>query len=558
MPPKRRGRPAAAEATQPENVTDHDGGGDGDGASDHGAGSDPDVSRGDGDAESAGFKFFNTTFSTFRVSPLYIGKNSITPKGLQILSRRLRDTLVGDVVRGVQVGLESDATLGRLGVLESVEWRECDASALFPTLTDAGRRLREESNQRRNDIRDRKKKGKGKDTGARAERVRPLLCLELEYERASFNALLLPSLDNRENQDGDDAHDENAHHQPSWTQNSATGKTTEDSNQHTDSAFARFPLLLVRMPAPLKAVLLDFLSSTFDCRISPLHLGTRTLVRSWERWIEESSAAGTGGRIPDKDVALTLGFHLEPPSPGVLEKTMASSTAFDGRQRPQETLPKSTALGLKTIDVVVPSEEIRRFLRVGARKGAMSAEKDRTNQTGNNTNRKRPAASATISDYEKDRLQRRRIGGGKDEEGWTWRQKPRWNQDSDESNIHDDDDSRGREEREEGEETFPQPFTDALSHYLDHHLALDITHPGVRVLRVVCDAFALSDTRVKVFAPRGGGRPRGSRSDDDDNETETDGSAIAIDTFLRNLLRKAQGREWSRDAMRLANLEVIT
>ncbi|KAI1362023.1 kinetochore complex Sim4 subunit Fta1-domain-containing protein [Xylaria arbuscula] len=543
MPPKRRGRPAAAEAAQPETVSDHEGEGDADGAaaaaSDQGEGSDPDVSH--GEAESTSFKFFNTTFSTFRVSPLYTGKNPLTTAGLQTLSRRLRDTLVGDVVRGVQVGLEGDGTLSRLGTLDSVEWREYDPGTLFPTLTDE----EETSQQRRNGIRNRKKKGKGKDTGAQTEQVRPILCLELEYEKASFNALLLPSLDNRENQDGNGTQDEDRS-QPLWTRHDAKGKATEDRDEDTDSAFARYPLLLTRMPAPLKAVLVDFLSSTFDCRISHLHLGTRTLVRSWERWIEESGAGTGGSKMPDKDVALTLGFHLEPPSPMVLDGTVTGSTAPDGRQGVQETLVKPTVLGLKTMDVVVPSEEIRRFLRVGKRNSPTPTD------NGGST-RKRPAASSTISGDERDRLQRRKLGGGKDEEGWTWRQGPRQHQTQD----ADEDDIRDNDNRITGE-TFPQPFTDALSHYLDHHLALDMTHPGVRVLRVVCDAFALSDTRLKVFAPRDRGEVRINDGGESDLSRSDSGSgALAIDTFLRSLVRKAQGPEWGQMALKLANLEVL-
>ncbi|KAI0508869.1 kinetochore complex Sim4 subunit Fta1-domain-containing protein [Xylaria bambusicola] len=535
MPPKRRGRPAATEATQPEPVADHErhghGDSDGDAASNREAeDSDPDISQ--GEAESASFKFFNTTFSTFRVSPLYIGQNSLTPEGLQKLSRRLRDTLVGDVVRGVQVGLESDTTLGRLGVLERVEWRECDSVLLFPTLADTGS-IHDEATQGRKYMQPRRNKGKTKDTGAQSEQVPQLLCLDLQYENAAFNAIMIPSLDDGRKLSGnkihDDIRDENEaglSQPPSWTQNITMSKsksqdkrreTTED--EYKDSSFAHFPLLLMRMPAPLKAVLVDFLSSTFDCRISPLHLGTRTLVRSWERWIEESSAST--GKMLDKDIALTLGFHLEPMTDTAIAGSEAQQKAHDHS--------KPTALGLKTIDIVVPSEEIRRFLRVG--KKTITDPSNGKDQTGS---KKRPATSSA-QEQEKERLRRRRLGGSKDEEGWAWRESPR---EQDQETIADNDDGIP--------ETFSQPFTDALSHYLDHHLALDMTHPGVRVLRVVCDAFALSDTRVKVFAPRGG---RG-----DDNNTHGD---LAIDTFLRSLVRKAQGREWSQSALQLANLQVI-
>ncbi|KAI0908314.1 kinetochore complex Sim4 subunit Fta1-domain-containing protein [Ustulina deusta] len=553
MPRTKRGRPATAAAQQPEPEPVADDEGDtNDNASDQtdrdqnsGSDSDPDV--GQTEAESTDFKFFNATFSTFRVSPLYVGQNALTPTGLETLSRRLRDTLVGDVVRGVQVGLESgDATLGRLGVLERVEWRECRLGTILPTLADAERRTQDEARKRPRGIqagRGRERGGGGgKGKGIQAERVRHLLCLELEYEKATFSALMLPSLDARngkqswgETGDEDEDEDESPRPQnpPSWTRNSANpkgkprdgGKEAEDDDK--SSAFAHFPLLLTRMPAPLKSVLVDFLSSIFDCRISPLYLGTRTLIRSWECWMEESGV-GTG-KVLNKDVALTLGFHLEP-SPTATD-TKRTSLAPDQHQNPHGP-KKPLVSGLRAIDVVVPSEEVGRFLRVGKRSITDSMNAD--NGKSKLGSRKRPADT---TDQEKERLRRRRLGGGKDEEGWAWRESPR-QQDPDRDDQLDDDD---------GIDTFAQPFTNALSHYLDRHLALDVTHPGVRVLRVVCDAFALSETRMKVFAPRGGGGKGGN----------TDPTSIAIDTFLRNLIRRAQGREWGDGALRLANLRVI-
>ena len=75
------------------------------------------------DAPDASSLFYNTTFSAYRVSPLHVGREALDAAYFETLSKRLRATLVGDVVRGVQVGLASDdGALGRAGVLESVEW----------------------------------------------------------------------------------------------------------------------------------------------------------------------------------------------------------------------------------------------------------------------------------------------------------------------------------------------------------------------------------------------------------------------------------------------------
>ncbi|KAI6347300.1 hypothetical protein MCOR25_010916 [Pyricularia grisea] len=71
---------------------------------------------------------YNTTFHTYRVSPLHIGNEPLTAARLSRLSHCLRDALVGDVVRGVQVRLpaedaSNDQRYGSL-VLVTMMWAE--------------------------------------------------------------------------------------------------------------------------------------------------------------------------------------------------------------------------------------------------------------------------------------------------------------------------------------------------------------------------------------------------------------------------------------------------
>ncbi|KAI0400132.1 kinetochore complex Sim4 subunit Fta1-domain-containing protein [Xylaria palmicola] len=550
MPPKRRGRPAAARAppghpaAADDAASDHtDGDQDQSRDSDSSRESDPERDR--ADATAPGFKFFNTTFSTFRVSPLYVARNPLTPAGLETLSRRLRDTLVGDVVRGVQVGLDGDVALGRLGALERVEWRACSLGAIFPSLADAetsadrgrGKADRARGNPHRRDGQRRR--------GSRDKRAASLLSLELEYERATYSALLLPSLDDREEEDGlgREADDDNGlqpHENPTWTRNSTTPTNSRsakdrrrgDEDEDQRAAFASFPLLLTRMPAPLKTVLVDFLSGTFDCRISPLHLGTRTLIRSWERWIGESGrGGGGGGDALSRDVALTLGFHLEPPA--------TTHAAKDGHGTPDEQqqhdLKNTTALGLRTMDIVVPAEEIGRFLRAGrAPAGAGAADPDPIITKGGMA-RKRPAEEDPI-EAERERLRRRKLGGGRDEEGWGWLLQHHHQRAAPPQSDDDDGGGDGGGNRETEDDD--APFTDALARYLARHLALDVFHPGVRVLRVVCAPFVLSGGgggRVKVFAP----------------------ASPASEAFVRDLVRAARGPAWGDGALRLAGLRAL-
>ncbi|KAI1267023.1 hypothetical protein F5Y18DRAFT_381245 [Xylariaceae sp. FL1019] len=395
MAPRKRGRPRPEQEPEQEPETEV---------------SDPSSTHSDQQEEEEDeqqVRFYNTTFSTFRVSPLYIGSDPLTTTRLETISRRLRDTLVGDVVRGVQVGLENDASLGRTGALETVEWRWAPISSLISIPKDETKRV---------------------------------LCLELTYENVTFSALLLPSL----------ATSPTSKIQPSWTWTT----TPQDAPQNNDK-FLHLPLLLTRMPTPLKTVLIEFLSTTFDSRISALHLGTRTLIHSWETWVSVSQSGVRSGKQLTKDVALTLGFHIPSPS------ASPSNT---------EPLPPQP-LGLKTIDVVIPASEVQRFLLSSA------------------TPSLSPAQVQHLASHNK-------------EEGWTWQT--------------------------------PQPFTEALATYLSHHLALNIFHPSVRVLRVTCDAFALSDGRVKLFTPRGDEQP--------------------IITFLENLISRAEGPGWSKEALDLAAL----
>ncbi|KAI1109093.1 kinetochore complex Sim4 subunit Fta1-domain-containing protein [Nemania sp. NC0429] len=640
MPPKRRGRRAAAEASRPgpgseaEPEPEAEPAADDEDASDRGdedGNSDPDAGSREGGAsedeeeeeQQPDFRFFDTTFSTFRVSPLYTARNALTPAGLETLSRRLRDALVGDVVRGVQVGLEGgggDATtLGRLGALERVEWRACALDSIFPSLSTAtgttdgdgdgeggARGGPKTRGQRRGGGGGRVRRGI-RAAKAEAREAPSLLCLELEYERAAFSALMLPSLDNDD--DDNDAAKEGGkverrkgkqkstatatgdgspssprkRNPPSWTHvgtnsRSSLGEGDEaiDNNEEdATDAFAHFPLLLTRMPTALKTALVDFLSSTFDCRISPLRLGTRTLVRSWERWIEESGVGrGSGGWL-NKDVALTLGFHLEPPAPSgphIISTSDVGLVGVPAEDRNGGAGGKETSvhkqqqqqrqLGLKTIDVIVPADEVRRFLRVGKKEEEdddvldVDVEGGRENGIGRGRGVKRPAHAMGLEDEEKEKLRRKRLGGGRDEEGWGWRRRAGRGQHTTSATASGQDrDQDGHVDDRTGTmtisgTTFPQPFTNALATYLSHHLALDIYHPGVRVLRVVCDAFALSEGRMKVFAPSSASSPPRGR------EREWGGD-VAVETFMRDLVRRARGPEWGSAALRLANLEVL-
>ncbi|OTB03893.1 hypothetical protein M426DRAFT_321389 [Hypoxylon sp. CI-4A] len=440
-------------------------------------------------------RFFNTTFTTYRASPLYIGKQqALTPTRLELLSRRLRDLLVGDVVRGVQVGLESDAALGRTGALYAVEWRWIDGERILGR--DAGEGDgRERSVELGNDGGDH---NDSVDAGRRKRRRggRRVLCIELRYENARFCALLLPDLARGD----DDNSSDSIQQQSTWTWETNSNGGNEKKDQST---FLHLPLLLFRMPAPLKSVVIDFLSSTFDCRISSLALGTRTLVHTWETWLSDDGSIN-GRRALSRDVLFTLGFHIEPPEPVLIrdsEKKVGGDSNEDKGQKPE-----SLQQGLKTIDITIPAADVHRFLQAG----------ENLDQTNTANSRKRKADTSTTLSTEQKNRRRRKLAGGRDDEGWAWR--------------HDN-----QPEQEEADKTIviiiDQPFTEALAAYLQHHLGLDMFHPGVRVQRIACDGFALSEGRLKVFQ---GARGRGSYEEEEEES--------AVWKLMRGLVRQARGR----------------
>lgn len=410
------------------------------------------------------FPFYNTTFSAHRVSPLYLGNQPLIPPRLQLLAQRLRDTLVGDVIRGVEIGSAAAAaasaggdddgstTIGRAGALERVEiqWvsvsdvlgispeeaeAEANASTMEEEEDDAG-------------VADSRRLAAAQLPGKKA------LHIALRYELASCTALLLPPLlpgetGDRSAVDGGETR---------FAVGGGAAADEMDWERTVDPThFLNLPLLLLRMPAPLKTVIGDFLSTTFDCRVSPMRLGTRSLVHSWEAWIKSAGLPTPG--VLGKDVVLTLGFYI-PPSSAAPSQPSADGDAITDGQHQQP-------LGLKSIEVIIPAAELKRFVAAGKRLVKPQ---------------NKPSVPTAGWEWEHDLKTRRRLAGRLYEEGWGWRSAPT-----------------------DAADGYPvdQPFTEALACYLKEHLALNLFHPGVRVTRIGCGGFAMSETRLKLFAPAG-------------------------------------------------------
>ncbi|KAL7919121.1 kinetochore complex Sim4 subunit Fta1 domain-containing protein [Trichoderma austrokoningii] len=358
-------------------------------------------------------QFFNTTFSTHRVSPLFIGAQKLDQARLDRLAHRLRDTLVGDVVRGVQIGLEAtDTPMGQVGPLKAVTFRWFQAEDILG-----------DQSENWGELSDEQKRG---------------LWIEMRHENAAYVALLLPGFSRSPEASGTKAPAASL-----WNM----GFDTPDIGEADGSQFLRLPLLLLRMPQALKSVIGEWLSTTFDCRVTKLNLGTRTLVSVLESWIPQ-----TGLPRANSDLVLTLAFNAPVTDPG-REAVLRS----DGDLDEDEDEAEATEPGLRSMEISISASDLRRFLRAGK---ALQKSKQTASNAGPGT-----------ALWERDDRERRRLAGSHRDDGWAWLR------------------------NKDGSE---YPLMEALASHLNHHMALNLFHPGVRVIQVSCGGFVLAQSRIKI------------------------------------------------------------
>ncbi|KAN0096414.1 Kinetochore complex Sim4 subunit Fta1 domain containing protein [Hyaloscypha variabilis] len=252
------------------------------------------------------YPLYNTTFSLYRISPLYTGNTfQFSNAALHQHARRFRDILAGDVLRGVRVGLgPEDNVLARVGALQTVTWKLLQEEEAWAA---------EDETELGND-----------DTTISLAVNRGIL-VTVTYEKMAYRAILL-----RARREGN--YDE-----------------TVDSAREDDDGFQRFPLLLSKMPGPLRETFADYLSTTFDARVSALRLSSTYLTDTFEKYLGDISIGGDGEvlevaersrslRNVIKEVAVYLGFDLQDVSNSL--KTIDIQIA-------REDLPKLIMKGLQ-------------------------------------------------------------------------------------------------------------------------------------------------------------------------------------------------------------------
>jgi hypothetical protein len=330
------------------------------------------------------YPLFNTTFTLHRVSPLYVGDQPLDNSNLREHAQRFRDILVGDVLRGVRVGLGSeDDSLARVGVLQTVTWQ----------ILRVDERLLEDSS----DI------GSGASQ-ANAENSSGII-LEVNYEKATYTAILLRATVEDEIED-------------------SIIQPARDKG-----GFLRLPLLLTRMPLPLRETFIQYMSRTFDTRLSPLRLDGKYLTAAFEKFVSDSVAED----------------HTDHPQ-DTLQKTVKEtqlSIAFD--------VPGGST-ALKLIEIHIAREDLPRMIARGKKMA-----KDKS------------------------------------------------------------------------------PFMAALRVYVQSHLALDLIHERVKIVKIACGAFVLGDGKLKLTQPP---------SDENGNEGQRQAARQLIngliDTAGRKLLPDVQ------------------
>ncbi|KAI9707002.1 MAG: hypothetical protein M1820_004590 [Bogoriella megaspora] len=298
------------------------------------------------------YPFYNSTYNICHVSPLYHASGSpLEEQSLRVNAKRLKDNLKGDTLRGVEVGFSTSYPESLQECTWSLLGDETQWTSANSTQSDAS------------------------NPTVTAENARGIQ-IELKYEKAVHSAMLLRDPQVQESRDPN---------------------------------FTSLPLLMLRMPAAVKEVVLDFLATSFDCYIAPLKLESEFLTSALEGFISS------------------------------LERHDSDWTAYNYRPSLQEILKNLqiqiqfpvAAPSLKNLDITIASEEVPLFLEQGKILLAQQTQQVQPGRKGS-------------------------LG----------------------------------------------PFTTALSTYLDRHCAFSLSHPEVRISKVVCGAFALSsDSKVKLFTP---------------------------------------------------------
>ncbi|EDU47845.1 conserved hypothetical protein [Pyrenophora tritici-repentis Pt-1C-BFP] len=184
------------------------------------------------------YPLYNRTYNLYRISPLHHGDTPLLrDASLRTHAKRLKEQLKGDNVRGVQVDFAAAEDTAKLGPLE-----ECSWDLLGDEDAWIDRHVADIDESQISSV-------------LTAENARGLE-ISLEYEKQSYNALLLRD--------------------PAVTS--------------SPEGFTSLPLLLVKMPGPIRDIFVNYLRTTFDAHVAPLRLPSPFISSSLETYFKHLTA----------------------------------------------------------------------------------------------------------------------------------------------------------------------------------------------------------------------------------------------------------------------------
>ncbi|KAL7774077.1 hypothetical protein CFE70_004046 [Pyrenophora teres f. teres 0-1] len=178
------------------------------------------------------------TYNLYRISPLHHGDTPLLGHAsLRIHAKRLKEQLKGDNVRGVQVDFAAAEDTAKLGPLD-----ECSWDLLGDEDAWIDRHVADVDESQLSSV-------------LTHENARGLQ-ISLDYEKQSYNALLLRD--------------------PAVT--------------CSPDGFTSLPLLLVKMPGPVRDIFVNYLRTTFDAHVAPLRLPSSFISSSLETYFKHLTA----------------------------------------------------------------------------------------------------------------------------------------------------------------------------------------------------------------------------------------------------------------------------
>ncbi len=468
---------------------------------------------------------------------------------LDLHARCFEEILRGDAIRGVQINQNLDhpeddpddldgepegdaAVLGRAGRLMGCRWSVFDPAS------------RDEDPPRERRDRDERYQG---------------VVIEVVYERMTYAAVLL----GLESASASPSHSQRDQSRSNQSPLFMSG-VREDENRHRhrvdeNGEFTSLPLLLIRMPRPLKTLLIEYLSSRFDTRISSLRFdsgGMAGLLEGYLTAVTTSSLpANSLQELPPPRRVNVNGTHKKPPKAYGQRRVSLEEQEIRIKKLVKDvqltlSFPQGIASPmLKSLDITIPRKDVISFWKRGKQltsttsspqplgKSAAAGPSARNNAPQRSGGEEGSGFIKTISEYLMTNLAFTQplVPSSSAQQGGLPSTTSLNNTLHDEHDNEDDDDDGNK-----GDET-------------------GNSKQGIAIAKIVCGGFSVwAEGRVKINGPHSSSSPARTRrrsreedeevlggDDDEGDEEEDDLEAAregAREEVLRDLIQRAEGR----------------